>query len=63
MPHRDRSPQHGCGNDALLEITERYPQGLEISPRTRDFHVPTSHYCLNSLRTNKTTAGTLRVPR
>jgi len=34
----------GCGNAAPMEITERFPQELGISQRTRDSHIPTSRF-------------------
>ena len=38
----DDDESRGYGNDAPMEITERFPQRLEISHRTRDSHIPTA---------------------
>jgi hypothetical protein len=43
-------PTTGCGNDALWESQNDFHKGLEISHRTRDFHISTSHSGLNSFR-------------
>jgi hypothetical protein len=34
--------EDGYGNDAPMEIKERFHSRLEISQRTRDFHIPTA---------------------
>src|SRR5206468_3010169 len=47
IPH---SSPVGCGNDALWKSQNDFHKGLEISHRTRDFHISTSHSGLNSLR-------------